>query len=379
MIKLMIVIHSLKGGGSERVLINVLKGLDRKEFSVTLVLYERVFDFPPPDKVAVEILDMPAGRNIFTLGVRFMRKIVRLSRLMKKVGPDMVFSLLSSTNVAVILARLLSKIPCGVTISEHTHPSVNLTNERFGWITKIFMPYVYPKADAIIAVSEGIKQDLIKNFNMPENKIAVIYNPVDLNEIRIRSQEKVDHPWFHDDIPVIVSVGRLTKQKGYPYLIKAFSLVRRSLACRLMIIGEGEDKDKLIAMVRALGIEREVEFLGFQKNPFQYMAKSSLFVLSSLYEGFGNVIVEAMVLGLPVISTDCPSGPAEIIDDKKNGILVPVQDENALARTILEVLADSALRVHLGSEAKRRAEVFALEKITQDYRRIFSENSSYSL
>ena len=146
-----------------------------------------------------------------------------------------------------------------------------------------------------------------------------------------------------------------------------------------MIIGEGEDKDQLIEMASSLGIHQDIDFLGFQKNPFKYMAKSSLFVLSSLYEGFGNVLVEAMALGLPVISTDCPSGPAEIIDDGENGILVPVQDENALAQAILDVLADSALRIHLSCEAKQKAEVFAAEKITQDYRRIFSENSSYSV
>jgi glycosyltransferase involved in cell wall biosynthesis len=379
MIKLLVVIHSLKGGGAERVLVNLLKGLERDKFSITLVLYEQILDFPLPNKVEVEILDIHADRNIFRLALGFVRKIARISGIIKKIGPDMVFSLLSSTNVTVILAKIFSRTQCRVIVSEHTHPSINLENEIYGGITGKFVRYFYPKADTIIAVSEGIKQDLIKNFNLPDKKISVIYNPVDLEEIRVRSQETVEHPWFHDDIPVIVSVGRLTKQKGYPYLIKAFSFVRRSLPCRLMIIGEGEDKDQLIGMVRAQGIDRDVEFLGFQKNPFQYMARSSLFVLSSLYEGFGNVIVEAMALGLPVISTDCPSGPSEIIDDKINGILVAVRDEDALAQAMLEVLTDSELRVHLSSEAKRKAEVFGLERIAKDYRRMFSENSSYPL
>jgi glycosyltransferase involved in cell wall biosynthesis len=376
---LMVIIHSLKGGGSERVLINLLKGLDRKEFSVTLVLYERVFDFPLPDQVEVKILDIQAGKNIFTLAMGFIRKIIHLSRLIRKIGPDAVFSLLSSTNVTVILAKLLSRTNCRVVISEHTHPSVNLKNERFGWITKIFMQYVYPKADTIIAVSEGIKLDLLEKFALPSKKIQVIYNPVDIKEIVALSSEKVAHPFFDGGEPVIVSVGRLTKQKGYPYLINAFAIAGRSLPCRLMIIGEGEDKDRLIEMVNALGIHRNVEFLGFQENPFKYMARSSLFVLSSLYEGFGNVIVEAMALGLPVISTDCPSGPAEIIDDKKNGILVPVQNEQVLAQSILEILTDSTLRENLGKGGKLKANDFALEIITNKYRRLFRENSSSSL
>jgi glycosyltransferase involved in cell wall biosynthesis len=379
MIKLLVIIHSLKGGGAERVVINLLKGLDRDKFSITLVLYERILDFPLPNKIEVEILNIYAGKNIFTLGVGFIRKIIHLSGLIRKAGPDIVFSLLSSTNVTVILAKLFSGIHCKVIISEHTHPSLNLKNERFGWITKLFMRYVYPYADTIIAVSGGIKNDLLRDFHLPDNKIVVIYNPADLKEIQIRSRETADHQWFHDDIPVIISVGRLTKQKGYPYLIKAFSLARRSLPCRLMILGEGEDKERLIAMARKLGIARDVEFLGFRENPFPYMAKASLFVLSSLYEGFGNVIVEAMALGLPVISTDCPSGPSEIIDDKKNGILVPVQDEYSIARAITEVLTNKALREHLGMEAKRKSEVFALEKIMKDYGRVFSENSSYSV
>jgi glycosyltransferase involved in cell wall biosynthesis len=379
MIKLLVVIHSLKGGGAEKVLINLLKGLDRGKFSITLVLYERVFDFPLPNNIEVEILNIRAGKNIFTLGIGFLRKIIRLSGIMRKAGPDIVFSLLSSTNVTVILAKLLSGIRCRLIISEHTHPSVNLDNERFGCITKLFMRYVYPYADTIIAVSGGIKNDLIKVFHLHDNKIEVIYNPVDLKEIQISSRETADHEWFHDEIPVIISVGRLTKQKGYPYLIKAFSLARRSLPCRLMILGEGEDKERLVEMARQSGVDRDIEFMGFRENPFPYMAKASLFVLSSLYEGFGNVIVEAMSLGLPVISTECPSGPSEIIDDKKNGILVPVKDERALARAINEVLTDKALRERLGMEAKLKSEVFALEKIMKDYGRVFSENSSSSL
>jgi glycosyltransferase involved in cell wall biosynthesis len=128
-------------------------------------------------------------------------------------------------------------------------------------------------------------------------------------------------------------------------------------------------------MTKSLGIETEVIFLGFQKNPFKYMARSSLFVLSSLYEGFPNVILEAMALGLPVISTDCPSGPAEIIEDKKNGLLVPVKDEQALAGAIICVMTDERLRESLGREARLRADDFALEKIAKDYKRVLSENS----
>ena len=375
MTKLMIVIHSLRGGGAERVLINLLKGLDRSEFSINLVLYEGVFDYPLPDNVELTILSIEASKNLFRLIKGFVLKIARLALLFRRNTPDVIFSLLSSTNVAVIIAKLLSRAKSKVIVSEHTYPSVNLDNEMYGGITKQFMKYIYPKADRIVAVSEGIKQDLVENLYLPKEKVKVIYNPVDIGEVEIRSREKVDHPWFHDELPIIVSVGRLTKQKGYPYLIKAFSMVRQSMPCRLVIIGDGEDKAKLIEMANELGVEKDSVFLGFQQNPFKYMAKSSLFVLSSLYEGFGNVIVEAMALGLPVISTDCPSGPAEIIEDKKSGLLVPVRDEQAMAGAMISVMTDELLRQYLGREARRRAGAFALDKITENYRRMFSDNS----
>jgi glycosyltransferase involved in cell wall biosynthesis len=373
--KLMIVIHSLRGGGSERVLINLLKGLHRSEFSITLVLYEGVFDYPVPGDVKLRILNIATGRNIFKLTASFFLKILRLAGLMRKENPDVIFSLISSTNATVTIARLLSGIKCRLIVSEHTHPSVNLGNELYGNVTKRFIKRCYPRTDRIVAVSEGIKQDLIYNFGIREAKIDVIYNPINIKEIEMLSTADVEHPWFHEGIPIIISVGRLTKQKGYPYLLKAFSVVRKSLECRLVILGEGEDREKLVKTSIELGLKNDVEFMGFQQNPFKYMARSSVFVLSSLYEGFGNVIVEAMALGLPVISTDCPSGPSEIIEDRMNGLLVPVKDENALARAILEVAGNGMLRNELSAGARRRAQSFTLDNIVEKYRGVFLENS----
>lgn len=377
--KLTIVIHSLRGGGAERVLVNLLRGLDRSDFSINLILYERVFDYPLPDKVEVASLDIEASRNLFKLIKGFVLKIIRLALLFRRNRPDIIFSLLSSTNVAVIIAKLLSGTKNKVIVSEHTYPSVNLSNETYGGITRLFIKSCYPKADKIIAVSASIKQDLVSNFHFPETKIEVVYNPVDIGEIEKLSEEAVEHPWFQGEIPVIVSVGRLTRQKGYPHLLRAFSIVRKDLHCRLSIIGEGEDHTKLLNLAKDLGIEGEVEFLGFQRNPFKYMARSSLFVLSSLYEGFPNVLLEAMALGLPVISTDCPSGPGEIIEDQKNGILVPVKEERALAGAIITVMADKGMREILGRGARLRAGDFALEKIVNDYKRVFNENPSSPL
>lgn len=372
----MIVIHSLKGGGAERVVVNLLKGLSRRDFSMSLLLYEGTFDYLLPEDVEVITLDIPSSRNILKTTRGFILKIISFSRLIKKNKPDIIFSLLSGTNVVAILARSLSGVHSKVIVSERNHPSLSLKNELYGGTTKLLMKRFYPKAEKIIAISQGIKEDLIKNFNLSAEKIEVIYNPVDIKEIETLSAEELSHPWFNDGLPIIISVGRLTYQKGHSHLIKVFSIVRQSLPCRLFIVGTGEEEEEnLMNMVNALGLKNDVEFLGFQRNPFKYMARSSLFVLSSLYEGFGNVIVEGMALGLPVIATDCPSGPSEIIEHGKNGLLVPLKDERALAQAILYVLTNDELRKKLSNEAKTRAQFFALNKRVEQYSDVFLRTS----
>lgn len=374
--RLMIIIPSLGGGGAERVVINLLKGLDMNEFLVTLVVYESDFAYPLPDTVDVAVLDIHSGGNILTFIKNFVNKIISIARFIKKNRPDIVFSLISSTNVTVVLARWLSGIPCNLILSERSHPSETLKNSYYDRTTAYLMKHTYPKVEKIIAVSEEIQQDLIRNFNVPPGKVKVIYNPVDIREIETLSHEEVDHIWFRDKLPIIVSVGRLTRQKGYSYLIKAFSIVRKSVPCRLLLIGEGEEREELTDIAKSSGIENYVEFIGFQKNPYKYMARSSVFVLSSVYEGLPNVILEAMVLGLPVVATNCPSGPAEIIEDRKNGLLVPVRDEKALADVIVEVLTNDELRSELSRAAKMRAQSFALDRVIEQYRGVFLEYSA---
>jgi len=367
----MIIIHSLKGGGAERAVVNLLKGLSRRDFSIRLLLYEEIFDYPLPENVEVITLHIRSSKNVLKFTKGFILKIISIARLIRKDKPDIIFSLLSGTNLIAILAKMLSGAHSKVIVSERNHPSISLKNEMYGRITRFLMKYFYLKAERTIAVSCGIKKDLVENFKLPSEKIEVIYNPVDIEEIETLSIEEINHPWFNDEIPIIISVGRLTKQKGYSYLIKAFSLVRQSLRCRLLIIGRGEEEGNLVNMVNVLDLRNDTEFLGFQKNPFKYMEKSSLFVLSSLYEGFSNVIVEAMAVGLPVISTDCPSGPSEIIEHGKNGILVRPEEEAALAQAILNVLTNDELRKKLSSEAKIRAQYFAFDRMIERYSGVF--------
>jgi glycosyltransferase involved in cell wall biosynthesis len=196
--------------------------------------------------------------------------------------------------------------------------------------------YFYPWADAIVAVSKGVADDLARVARLPRDRIKVIYNPVVTEALFRKAEEPLEHPWFLSGCPpVILGVGRLTAAKDFPTLIRAFARVRESQLARLLILGEGEKRDSLEKLVRELRLERDVSMPGFMDNPYAYMRKSSIFVLSSCWEGLPNVLIEAMACGCQVISTNCPSGPEEILRGGHYGKLVPVGDAEALAKAIL--------------------------------------------
>jgi len=194
----------------------------------------------------------------------------------------------------------------------------------------------YSKACKVVSVSKGVGCDLISNFGLQANKVRTIYNPIINSELYDLGQKSISHPWFEpQQPPVILAVGRLSFEKDYPTLIRAFQRVRQQRSVRLLILGEGGERSKLEGLVRALGLGEDVELPGFVPNPYAFMRKASCFVLPSLFEGFGNVLVEALAMGCPVVSTDCPTGPTEILEGGKWGTLVPVGDYEAMAAAIL--------------------------------------------
>ena len=237
---------------------------------------------------------------------------------------------------------------------------------------------MYPKADSIVCVSQGIADDLAKtvgNFRT----IKVIHNPVIGDNFYQLAGEPVNQAAFlHPDIPVVVAAGRLVKCKDYPTLLKAFGLVSKSCSAHLVILGRGPEKETLEQMADRMGLAGRVAFLGFQENPYKYISKASVFALSSLQEGFGNVIIEAMACGIPVVSTNCPTGPGEIIEHMKNGILVPVADEQKLAQAILEVLNNPALANKFSKEGRITAERFSVQKSVAEYEKVF-QTLSYEM
>ena len=198
----------------------------------------------------------------------------------------------------------------------------------------------YRWADRVVAVSEGVAEDVEKLFLVPRAKIVVIYNPIIGEGLEEKASKAVDHPWLdQDQFPVILGVGRLIGQKDFTTLLKSFFEVKKEITgAKLIILGEGNKRVNLEKEIEELGLTEDVDLPGYVDNPYSYMKKSSVFVLSSAWEGFGNVLVEAMAVGTTVVSTDCPSGPAEILNHGEFGLLVPVGDIQALAGAVVAAI-----------------------------------------
>jgi glycosyltransferase involved in cell wall biosynthesis len=226
------------------------------------------------------------------------------------------------------------------------------------------MRRVYPWADGIVSVSKGVGDDVSSVTGLPLERITTIYNPIMVHEILEKSQVPPDHPWFIPNAPpVILGVGRLVPQKDFPCLMKAFRRLRSVRRARLVILGEGRLRGELETLAKTLGISQDVSFTGFTQNPYAFMARASVLALSSAWEGFGNVIGEALACGCPVVSTDCPSGPAEVLKNGAFGTLVPVGNDKALAEAILAVLDKPPEKARLRS----RASEFNIDIISKKY------------
>jgi glycosyltransferase involved in cell wall biosynthesis len=286
--------------------------------------------------------------------------------------PHIIVSMLTHSNIMAISAKLLFRKR--VIIGEHnTLSEVTKTKEgrRMLWFpTTALVKIFYRFADKIIAVSEGVKTDLVEKFNILPGNVDVIHNPIDLKRISELCNNSIEHVFFREGVPVIVSVGRLVPQKGYDILLKAFSNVIKEMDARLIILGEGPEKEVLLRLAQDLFIIEKVFFAGFQNNPYKFISKADVFVLSSRYEGLPMVLLEAMACDTPVVSTDCKSGPREIVQNNICGLLVHTDDMDALSTAILKLLRDKALRERFSISAKQRVKNFAIEKITSEYEKI---------
>lgn len=296
----------------------------------------------------------------------------RLAVLARRSGSAAVVSLITIPNIIAILAKLFFYRRLKVVINVHDITSRILEHsklkpyERF--LLRWLIHLLYPRADLVVAVAQGIKRDLVESFKIPPERIIVIHNPIDLETVRRRAAEPVDHPWFDGRSgPLVMAVGRLVKLKAFDLLIEAFAKLPADLSARLVILGDGEERPRLQQLIEQLGLADRVALLGFQENPWKYMGRADAFVLSSLTEGLPNVIGEALALGLPVVATDCSPGIREYLQDGQAGLLVPPGDVGALARRLEHLLTDSTLRKQLAQRASECVEAFNLARAIRTY------------
>lgn len=349
-------LYRLLGGGAERVMVNLLQGFVQRGLKTDLVLNKQEGSYLTQVPSQVRIIDLSAPKP-------WRNGLPSLVRYLQKERPAALLTGLHYNNEIAILAKRLAFASTRVVVSEHNTLSLRVKREKNEQKSALTARLFYPFADAVVAVSQGVAKDLSLVTGMPLNRIQTVYNPVILPDLIAKAKQPVDHPWFAPgEPPVILGVGRLEEQKDFPTLIEAFAIVKQERPARLVILGKGKQQQKLNALVKELGIENDVAFLGFAQNPYSYMAKASVFVLSSIEEGLPTVLIEAMAVGTPVVATNCESGSDEILDNGKYGELVPVGDRDAIASSILRVLSGNTKSV-----PPAPLQQYRLETVTQQY------------
>lgn len=353
-------IGSLQAGGTEaklaRNFLPLLKNRGKMNPKLLLLKDQGEFLEVLPDGIEKTSLNETAGTNLIKI-------IPRLRDALRKLRADVVISCMWYPAIISCLARKYGRL----NFRHIVHDTTNMTEyvkyefqkEKYKRLKLYLMKKAYRDADKVIVVSRGERDDLVDNFMIPSTSIKVIYNPITIEKICRMSGEETDIP---RNKPIIVSVGRLIFSKGFDVLLNAFQKVRSKIDCRLLILGKGEEKERLEALCNTLNIREDVTFLGFHHNPFKFMKEAQLFCTATRYEGLGNALIEAMALGLPVIATDCRYGPGETLEDGKYGILVPVERSDALAAAIIKVLSDHELRSKLSSLSLQRVQDFSVEK-----------------
>lgn len=362
--RILFAINSLAGGGAERVLTTLLEASApwRGRFDIHLALLDdEARAYPVPDWVQVTQLD---ARQ------RLVPSLVQLRRLVARLKPDATLSFLTRANVANAFAMAGRRAPW--LISERVNTSAHLGTGRGAVAAKAMVRLSYPRAAHVIAVSQGVVDDLVANFGVARSRVSAIANPVDHQRIAAMAAAA---PGFVPDGPYIVAAGRLVPNKNFAMLLDAYA--RSGVTARLVILGEGPERAALEAQATALGIRDRVDLPGFVDNPFAILARARLFAMPSNAEGFPNGLVEAMACGLAVVATNCASGPSEILADRAReqvagtldvdaGALVPTGDADAFAAALRAVDAD-ARRLPAGEAARRRSRAYGVEQAAANY------------
>ena len=357
----------LGDGGLERTVLKLAELMAGTGSSVDLVTVKAGGSFLGKIHPDVTVVDLNAGRALSSLP--------GLVKYLKQQRPNTLVSAQYYINVIAVWAKSLAGVSTKVVVTERlaTSRALAYSGKLKDKLLPVLMRRAYLKANAIVAISKGAAKDLANLVKLPAERIIVIYNPAFDNNIVEKAAEPVDHPWFSDkQRPIILGAGRLTGQKDFATLLRAFALVRKRMDARLVILGEGERRGELEDLAKHLGISEDIALPGFMDNPYKYMAKATLFILSSVYEGMPNVLIEALAVGTPAIATDCPSGPCEILPESA---LVSVCDYKAMAEKITNLLKDPQQASQILEKSQHKLDSFRPETCLRSYMELIEENA----
>ena len=353
-------VPSLTVGGAERVTVTIANGLAEQEYNVDLLVSFCEGEFKKEVRSDVRLIDLETPS---IPGIGIGAAVPALRRYLRTESPSMIFSQMTYANDVCLFAHgLVGSDAVAVPTVHNTLGVQESPKEKFvEWLAG----RLSDRADQFVAVSDGAAESIVEHVGVSPEDVTVLHNPIPVEEVRMRSREPVDHEWVGvPEYEVVLGVGRLEPQKNFGSFLKAFKRVHEARPqTRAIIVGRGSERGELRQLVRDLGISDRVSFPGYVDNPYGYMAGASVLAMSSVHEGLPTVIIEALACGCPVVSTDCPSGPYEILEGGEVGPLVPVGDESALADEIHTTLADPPQKERL----IERARDFAPEAVLRDY------------
>jgi len=370
--KLAVVVPFLSNGGAERVMFNLALYFKQHDIEVHIIAASD----DAPNRAL-----LPADISFYTLnnrsplsGPSFFLNTKRLIPILKKIEPDLVLTTSDYLNAAVLMVRKFTNLKYKVVVRLEVHIGNYLQDLQFKsrLLLKQIHKFIVRNADAIVGVSRGVTENFCELYNIPasSSKALTIYNPIFENSIIDDAAVVPSDPLFNKTAINIITVGRLIRQKDQVTLLKAFSKFKIGYpAATLFMIGEGPEEKQLKDLAKNLEIDKSVIFLGYKKNPYSFVSKCDLFVLSSIYEGFGNVLVESLAVGTNVVSTDCPSGPAEILGNGEYGFLCSPENDTELADTMSKALQNPFQKEKLVNRAKE----FSIEGSGADFIKLFAK------
>lgn len=384
--RIAIYVSSLKGGGAERVMLHLAQGFLEKKHTVDLLLSRYEGDYLNQVPESLNIIALEKTTRLKGLFLIMKRSSLRLnflthfklprffSRLqgvinyIEQYQPDAIISALHNSNLSAVLGKNCTKSNVHIIVTEHIALSSYITSVPKR--SKKLLPLIrllYPLADDRVAVSDGVKNDLSDIAGIPVKSITTIFNPVITSKMQKDMLLPVEHPWLNtSEHYKLLAVGRLSKQKDFVTLIKAIDIIKNEIPLKLIILGEGKERESLSNLIIQKGLQNIIDLHGFVDNPYAYMANSDLFVMSSILEGLPTVLLEALACGCNIVSTDCPYGPSEILKNGMYGDLIPIRNVKKLA----EAIKNNYQKKELHNNGRDYALQFTLEKATNEYVRL---------